>query len=237
MSFSRERHPPLSWLCRSTQLVFYHTFHFHFMCYFYIIALLASLMPGACDQPTSTSSDPSNTAAAPTTPSLPTPAPTNAVDPAPVVEDVHPTPLDLGHYDEEKRKINAEVDRINRELASFTLKEFKKEHNGHTYDLLQYKDANGTLVRVKAIDDQESWEIYNMGKAQGEAQRIYASYLAKTDNPYKPIRKQFYHIGSIQERDKPFTLVLDEANAPMEGAPRQEWLDRYQSLAVLLTAK
>ncbi len=194
------------------------------MSYFYIITLFAGLILSACGDTTTATETASVTEN--------TTAKANPPQEAETTNEAEAT-----NYDQERKVINDFVDQVNRDLAQLTLKETQKEMNGNTYDILHYTNAEGVLLKAKAVCDADSWEIYAHPAARGPQKRVYASYMAKTDNPYEPISKQYYHIGSMEQRDKALILVLNEAVEPMSGENRETWLNKYKDAAVVVTQK
>lgn len=201
------------------------------MSYFYIITLFAGLVLSACSD-TNTTKSPTPATPSTTSESITPPS----VEAIPVATTDEPKPEDIDAYDQERKIINDFVDQVNRDLAQLTLKERKITFKENTYDILHYTDANGVLVKAKAVCEKDSWEIYTHPDAHGPKKRIYASYMAVTDNPYEPISKQYYHIGSMKERDQLFLLVLDEAVEPItNNADREAWIAQYKSAATVIT--
>lgn len=196
------------------------------MSYFYILTLAAGLILSACSD-TNTAKEPAG------------PAPVTVSEPS--VEATTPATADAApaeasdNYDEERKIINDFVDQVNRDLADLTLKKAEITMGDNTYEVLHYTDANGVLVKAKAVCAKDSWEIYAHPDASGPQKRVYASYLAETDNPYEPISKQYYHIGSMKTRDQAMVLALDEAVKPMSGADRDTWISKYEAAAAAIT--
>lgn len=192
------------------------------MSYFYILTLFTGFILIACDATTTTEP-------AATTPITVSESTTAPAETTPTATTDAPRLEDLNAYDQERKTINNFVDQVNRDLAQLTLKKSQITFKENTYSILHYTDANGVIVKAKAVCEQDSWEIYTHPDARGPKKRVYASYMAKTDNPYEPISKQYYHIGSMEEREQAFILVLNEAVEPItDDTDRETWLTQYK---------
>lgn len=165
------------------------------MNYFYLLAVVFALLCSACNHPTN--SEPATT------------EPTTTTVAEPVSDRVGP-PAQEDPYAAERQKIKQEVERINSNLENYT----KKQYDQEEYQLYQYVDKDGIMVKAEAISKSKQWSFYAQPINQTDRQIIYALYTEKSATPTS---QQYFSIGSMVQGPGNFALVVDAGGNFLKG--------------------
>ncbi|MGH1339352.1 MAG: hypothetical protein ACRBFS_24750 [Aureispira sp.] len=159
-----------------------------------------------------------------------TPTPTETVPTAqPVVNRGENT------FADEQRKIDAAVGNINENIGSYTKERTTVQYQEAEYTVVKYKDKNGFIVKSEATGGTRNWEFFALPKAASQDQLIYGTYYQKTDNPYAPITRSIYHLGSLTDLEPKSMLFIDQDGATVQGEPLyQDEKDYKAALAAFL---
>lgn len=206
------------------------------MSYFYISVLFLTILLGACGD---ANTPPTNAETAPTEQPATT-APTTATPEAQPVANAVTDPSEVNDvsdpYAEECKKINQEVDRINENIGDYSKKQYKVDHNGRSYQLNQYFDNNGTLIKAEAIAKGNYWRFYAIPINKVDNKVIYATHYEETDNPYEPITKEFFGIGSLITSNENLIHIVDEMGKVVKGENRMAAEQAYDEAMIAFTA-
>lgn len=133
----------------------------------------------------------------------------------------------------EQKVIDDAVGTINENIGQYSKKKSTMSYKGSEYNLLKYMDENGFVVKVEATGGKRNWEFFAAPKAASPNQLIYSTYYQKTDNPYEPITRSIYHLGSLTDLEPKSTWFLDQEGATVEEAPllqdEQEYKEALQT--------
>ena len=201
----------------------------------FLLFITIGLLIGACGN------------AAPSTPPPTDPAPTAAItesgnalseeapESAPSAQTVANSSTETAESSaEERKKIDEMVNMINDNIKMYKEDRKTVQYQGAAYTVIQHKNKQGFVVKSEAIGGPRNWEYFALPSAQSEDQLIYGAYYQKTDDPYAPISRVFYHLGTLL--DAPETvLVMDQEGETVMGEGLVEDRMAYQAaLAELL---
>jgi hypothetical protein len=179
----------------------------------YLLLLLFGLFLGACgdsapEKEASTSSEqPALTESGRTT----DPAPTESAPTAQPVANRATTDSEA-----ERREIDAAVAAINENIGSYDKLKSEVEFDGATYSIVKYIAESGLVVKSEATGGTRNWEFFASPKAKSNDQLIYGTYYQKTDDPYSPITRSIYHLGTLMDAPSS-VLYLDQEGAVVSG--------------------
>lgn len=132
-------------------------------------------------------------------------------------------------HDKEIELINAEVMRINKNLAFYTQEERLADWETFSCQLKQYKDENGLILKAEATCGDHFWEIYSIALSKSSSKLLYGKYLKNVTDDRLPTIREFYSIGAMIPSENAYTVIMDESGK--EIAP-----EGYRTYSVLYEA-
>lgn len=121
------------------------------------------------------------------------------------------------NFADEQKKIDDAVGNINENIGTYTKERTTVQYQEAEYTVVKYKDSNGFIVKSEATGGTRNWEFFALPNAVSQDQLIYGTYYQKTDNPYAPITRSIYHLGSLTDLEPKSILFMDQEGAIVKG--------------------
>lgn len=194
------------------------------MHFLYLLATVLLLLCSACGDEAATSA---NGEPAPLTTTGPNTMPEGKPSSTSEVVEV---PTETDPYAPERAKINQAVALINTNLSEYTKKEYDVEFKNDAYQLQQYFDKNGVMVKAEAVSNNKQWAFYAKALNQTDNKIIYA----EVNNA--PTPKKYFSIGSMIQGQENFALIIDDNNKTLPAPALAIAEEEYEEAMLTFTA-